>query len=119
MSKLSITEYDLLEFFRAEPVSREYGEKWFDVDSCYEFRQDNGLVLTCSIHPIHRDARITLSLQEEILLDWQATTLDDIRYIEEKGTSYLRFMENKNSWLILRLLPRISLTSSVGKLEEE
>ena len=105
MTADSIDECDLLEFFGSAHVSRRFGDEWIDSDSLYRYEQADGLAVTCAIHPIHKDARITLALNGQIHLDWQATALADIQFDRENGC--LTFTTQADDVLKLQLEPRI------------
>lgn len=107
---LSIDECDLLEFFGKSHDSREYGTEWFDSDSVYSHCNSDGLVVTCAVFPIHKDARITLSCKKHTYLDWQATALTDIKFDLE--TKSLQFSTQSGDILILRLHPNISIENN-------
>lgn len=107
MTTISIDECDLLEFFGSSHVSREFGDEWFDSDSVYKHEQADGLAVTCAIHPIHKDARITLSLKNQVHFDWQATALADVDY--DRGNNSLTFTTQAEDVLKLRLTPLISV----------
>ena len=105
MTTISINECDLLEFFGSSHVSREFGDEWFDSDSVYKHEQGDGLAVTCAIHPIHKDARITLSLKNQVHFDWQATALADIEFDRENNR--LNFTSQTGDVLKLTLMPQI------------
>ena len=105
---MSIQEHDLIDFFGSEHISREFGSEWFDSDSLYQHQQANGLTITLAIHPIHNDARITLSLADENCYDWQVTALADIQY--DRLRKSLRFVTAAGDALAISIVPRISLS---------
>ena len=107
MTTISIDECDLLEFFGSSHVSREFGDEWFDSDSVYKHEQADGLAVTCAIHPIHKDARITLSLNSQAHFDWQATALADIDI--DRENNHLTFTTQADDVVKLTLRPRISV----------
>ena len=108
MTVLSVEEHDLFEFFGCEHVSRAFGTEWFDSDSLYKYQQPDGLTVTCAVHPIHKDARITLSNHGQVYYDWQATALADIVYDREQKC--LRFSTKAGDTLTLRILPKIEIS---------
>lgn len=110
MSHLSILEYELIDFFGSDFVSRQFGTEWFDSDSLYRYEDAEGMVITCAIHPIHKDARVTLSFQSHTYFDWQATGLADIIY--EGDARQLRFVTPAGDALELRLIPKILVSHS-------
>lgn len=105
MNSISIDECDLLDFFGSDHVSRQFGDAWFDSDSLYKHEQPDGLTVTCAVHPIHKDARITLSLRGVVHYDWQATALADICF--ERENKCLAFTTQTGDKLTLTLAPRI------------
>lgn len=107
MFTLSVDECDLIDFFGAEHICREYGTEWFDSDSLYEHQRPDGLTLTCAVHPIHKDARITLSFNGHVCYDWQATALVDI--IHDREQKRLCFKTQAGDTLTLRISPQISV----------
>ena len=108
MFKLSVDEYDLIDFFSAEHVSREFGTEWFDSDSLYSYQQSDGLTVTCPVHPIHKDARITLSHNGQVCYDWQATALADI--VHDREQKCLCFKTQAGDTLTLRITPQIAVS---------
>lgn len=104
---ISLAEFEMLEFFGHAHDSREYGSEWFDSDSVYSHSQPNGLVITCAIHPIHKDARITLTLDGVQHYDWQATALADIAL--KRGADALLFHSQSGDVVTLRLRPSITI----------
>lgn len=114
--KLGIDEVDLLEFFNSFHVSREYGTEWFDSDSLYLHDQPNGLRLTCAIFPIHKDVRISLSLNDQTIYDWQVTALADITHNREQNS--LCFHTKSGDSVTLRIKPTISVIHNCKYLAE-
>ena len=108
MTVISIEEHDLLEFFGSEHVSRKFGTQWFDSDSVYKHQESNGVTVTLAIHPIHKDARITLSFQGQTYYDWQATALADITYVRYQ--TCLQFSSQAGDTLTLRIVPHIAIS---------
>jgi len=106
---ISICEWEAIAFFGSEPVSREYGTKWFDSDSLYEVTDKNGLKLSCALHPIHKDVRLCLYQKEKKFYAWQAQDLEDICYIEEKERTILKIVVSQRDSLILQVSPEISI----------
>lgn len=107
MFTLSVGEGDLIEFFGAKHVSREFGTEWFDSDSLYKYQQPDGLTVTCAVHPIHKDARITLSFNGQVCYDWQVTALSDI--VRDREQKSLVFKTQAGDTLTLRVSPRIAV----------
>ena len=108
MAALSLQEQDLLDFFGSPHVDREFGTHWFDSDSLYRHVQSDGLTVTCAVHPIHKDARITLSSHGQTHYDWQATGLADIVY--DRDEKSLRFITETGDTLTLRVTPHIAVS---------
>lgn len=104
--ELGIHEWELMTLF-GEPVSREYGDEWFDSDSLYELTDTNGVHITFAIHPIHKDVRITLSSKETTIYDWQSQDLKDIRYLEEKERTIIELLISERDRITVRLTPTI------------
>lgn len=112
----SINEWELQVFFEGEHVSRAYGEEWYDSDSLYEFQGANGLKLTFSIHPIHLDVRVTLSLNENAFYDWQACGAIDVQYIEEVKQTKLVVQTAEDQKCEITVKPTISLKHFSGSV---
>ncbi len=116
-NELGICEWEAIAFFGREHTSRAYGTDWFDSDSVYEISEPSGLKLTFAIHPIHRDVRITLSLNDEKIYDWHAQDLNDICYIEKKDRTIIKIIVNNRDNVTLRVIPKIQITRSTGQLD--
>jgi hypothetical protein len=114
---LSICEWEAIAFFGSEHSSRAYGTEWYDSDSVYEVSDQRGLKLACAIHPIHRDVRLRLSLDECLIFEWQAQDLQDICYVEEKDRTVIRFVVTDRDILTLRVTPCISISRSTGRVD--
>ncbi|MBL9081425.1 MAG: hypothetical protein JNK76_06440 [Planctomycetales bacterium] len=116
MFTLSIRELDLLEFFGSTHVSRCFGTEWFDSDSLYRHQQPGGITVTCAIMPIHKDARITLSVNSETVYDWQVTALADIKFDREQDC--LSFTTQSGDLLTLCIRPSIVVRHNCKFLAE-
>lgn len=112
----SIDERELQAFFESEHVSRVYGEEWYDSDSLYEAQDDNGLKLTFSIHPIHLDVRVTLSLNGNEFYDWQVCGALDVKYIGEAELKKLVVKTGVNEKCEITINPVISLQQFSGSV---
>ena len=95
----------IFDFFGKVHSSRDYGTDWFDSDSVYDYTQSDGLKITCAIHPIHKDARITLTQNGHTIYDWQATALQNIQFCNNS----LEFISQNGDKQIVSIKPFISI----------
>lgn len=109
--KMTLTELDCLTIFESEP-DREFGDDWFGSSNLYQIRYPNGLRLNCAVHPIHRDIRVTISLEETSLADIEFLGVENIQYNEKPLESLTIFDKNSSMWqLTVKPFPAIILTT--------
>ena len=113
---LSIEEWEVIAFFGSDYVSREYGTDWYDSNSVYEVEYENGLKLSCSIHPIHKDVRVCIYQGGAKFFDWQGVTLKDICYIEEKSRTIVKFISHGSDTMELEVQPKLNIGFKSGTL---
>jgi len=107
-TNLGVCEWEALAFFEGDPVSRAYGTEWFDSDSAYEIER-GGFVVSCAIHPIHRDVRLIIRRDEKIIFEWNAQGLSDICYVEEVHRTILKFISSEDDYTTLQVTPEITI----------
>ncbi len=115
--ELSVNEWELVSFFGKEHVSRDYGTEWYDSDSLYEKEFDSGFKLSFAIHPIHKDIRLCMTLNDHIFYDWQAVDVQDICYIEETKRTLLKIKINNTDYLELVVEPELRIDQKSGSLK--
>ena len=113
---LSMEEWEVIAFFGGDHVSREYGTDWYDSDSVYEVNYENGLKVTCAIHPIHKDVRVCIYQGGVKFFDWQGVSLKDICYIEEKSRTLVKFISQSSDIMELEVQPKLSINFKSGEL---
>lgn len=115
--ELGINEWELLSLF-GDYVSRAYGEDWYDSDSVYQHTDKNKVRLTFAIHPVHKDVRVTLSINEVTIYDLQSQNLIDIRYTEQKESTNIELLVSESNKLIVRLSPTILIEHETSRNDD-
>ena len=109
---MNLNELDCFTIFETEP-EREFGANGFDSSNLYNISYENGLRLNYAIHPIHRDIRVTIFIEETSVVDIEFLGVENIQYNEKPIESIVIFDKHGSGWrLTVRPFPNLKLINT-------
>lgn len=108
MKYISAEDWELLSFFEVEPRRLDPSVPWVYDDSVYLI-EDGELSLSCAIQPAYKDVKIILKHCGHCLYEFEATGVQDIRVLKEKGSEILEIVLSEQQNLRVRLRPSIEI----------
>ena len=109
MDGITAKELQLLECFGVEPKLLDPKEPWCYNDAAYLVEVD-GLSISFAIQPAYRDMRLIVRRGEQRLYELNATSVTDVRVLDEPGRDLLEVALTERSWLRLSLRPCFEIT---------
>ena len=106
---LSVNEFDLLDFFEAEPGQLDTNVPWIYNDSAYE-TSDGSIQISLAIAPAVKDVRVILRCNGVSLYELNALAVNDIRIRDDKGRKSLEIVLSAGNSVCITLKPRISIS---------
>ncbi|WP_073586413.1 hypothetical protein [Vibrio quintilis] len=99
---ITVTEDELLIFFESEPERANYDPVWLFDDSVYRY-EFNNIKLSFSIIPNVGDIRLILFHHENMIYEFNAMSVKDVKCFSDMLTIYI----NHNEFIDVILQPSI------------
>lgn len=109
MSHITAEEWQLLSFFAVEPTLVDADVPWCYNQAEYKVHQGT-IILSCVIAPAYRDVQIVVRHETASLYEFDAKAVHDVRHTSAGGLEQLEVVITEHESLLLRIVPRISLT---------
>ena len=108
MPAVTVTEFELLDFFGVIPKLRDPDDPWPYNDALYEVQSGN-LSLSFALAPSYKDVRLIFSCSGTKLYELNATGVQDVMHRKEGERESLEIKINDQDTLFLFLTPSIEL----------
>jgi hypothetical protein len=112
-TKLSVDEYQLLDFFAAAPKSVDHDISWLYNNSVYE-ASGGDVHFSFALIPASKDVRITLEIHGATVYELNATAVEDVRHHAEKGREALEVVLTRQDSIWIYLRPAIAIRQQVA-----
>ena len=106
-------ELELLACFGVEPQLQEASVPWLYNDAVYLIEID-GLSVSFAITPIHPAVRLIVRRDGQLLFEFNAMSVTDVRVIDERGVDAVEIVLSEESWLRITLRPAFEITQGFG-----
>ncbi len=108
MPAVTVTEFELLDFFGVIPKLRDPDDPWPYNDALYEVQSGN-LSLSFALAPSYKDVRLIFSCSGTKLYELNATGVQDVTHRKGGERESLEIQINDQDTLFLFLTPSIQL----------
>lgn len=106
--RLSVNEYDLLNFFETNPTQLDADVPWIYNDSTYE-ASDGHVQISFAIAPSVNDVRVLLRSDGVPLYELKAIGVEDVRLHNDKGIESLEIIVPARDSIWIKIKPTISI----------